>query len=87
MVIFDLASPTTTEPAATYRLPPLFTYHHVNAFDRPDGGVTVDVCGYTSPDIITGQHAFCYLSNMHLPTSRGLQVPFLLRLASPSWLS
>ena len=71
--VFDLSTPNT-EPVATYNLPPLFTYHHVNAFDRPDGGVTVDVCGYSSPDIITGAHAFCYLSNMQDPATRSKQV-------------
>jgi hypothetical protein len=74
--VFDLAAAPSgsTDPIATYELPPLFTYHHINAFDRADGGVTVDVCGYATPDIITGAHAFCYVPNMQHATLRRKQV-------------
>jgi carlactone synthase/all-trans-10'-apo-beta-carotenal 13,14-cleaving dioxygenase len=32
---------------------PFFFFHVVNAFDGPDGGVSVDVCRYNDPTIIT----------------------------------
>jgi carotenoid cleavage dioxygenase-like enzyme len=70
-------SGASQEPLAEFNAPPLFAYHHINAFvareDEEDGSggqgdtVVVDVVGYESPDIVNGDHAYCFISNMRDP--------------------
>lgn len=70
--VFDLSSPGT-EPEATHEVSPLFVYHHINAFDREDGGVTVDLCGYETAEIVTGDNGFLSLPRMKEQHLRRLQ--------------
>lgn len=76
--VFDLrahkipGSPLT--PIRTFEAPPVFSYHHVNAYEEIlSGGTTqvvVDLTGYSTPEIINGEHAFAYINNMRDPALR-----------------
>ena len=65
------------DPVARYDAPPLWAYHHVNAYEEDAAGggrqIVVDVTGYDSPDIITGPHAYAYTRNMEDPVERRKQ--------------
>ena len=78
-------------PVCTLEAPPMFSYHHVNAFEEEYQGqrqIVVDVSGYDTPDIATSQHAFVYLPNMKDPALRAKQVHdarcYRFRLPAPS---
>ncbi len=49
---FHLFDRETGAERATVKGPPFFSFHHVNAFDREDGSVVVDVSAYENGDII-----------------------------------
>jgi len=70
--VFDLSS-AGTEAEAAHEVSPLFVYHHINAFDREDGGVTVDLCGYATAEIVTGDNGFLSLPRMKEQRLRRLQ--------------
>lgn len=71
--VFDISSQRSlTEskgPIAEFEAPPIFAYHHVNAY-REGEGFVVDVTGYSSPGIINGDHGFAYIPNMRDPALR-----------------
>jgi carotenoid cleavage dioxygenase-like enzyme len=87
--VFDLkgdGGERKTPPVATFEAPPMFSYHHINAYEEnsrdassgssSDGGqktIVVDVCGYDTAKIVNGDHAYLFLENMRDPARRKLQ--------------
>ena len=48
---------------STWKAPPCWAYHVVNAYDEK-GVITVDLVAYESAGVVNGPHAFAYLPNM-----------------------
>lgn len=71
------SSASSKAPIASFEAPPLFAYHHINAYeDVTDDGnsqIVMDVTGYDTPEIISGPHAFAYIHNVKNATKRRLQ--------------
>ena len=67
-----------TSPIASFEAPPMFAYHHINAYESKDihgnGQLIVDVSGYQRPDIVNSEFAFALIHNMIDPTLRKKQV-------------
>lgn len=61
--VFSLAGKSDKLPLASYESAPLWAYHHVNAYEEGTE-VVMDVCAYSTPGIVSGQHAFLYIPNI-----------------------
>lgn len=80
--VFDIENAEKMQdigPIVKFEAPPMFAYHHVNAYtERSDSEtgvdtVVIDITGYQSPGIINGAHGFAYISNMRDPEKRKKQ--------------
>ena len=82
--VFDIKSKDLRKgPVATFEAPPMFAYHHVNAYEiatlNADGSegngveIVLDVSGYDTPDIVNGEHPFALISNVKDPALRKKQ--------------
>jgi carotenoid cleavage dioxygenase-like enzyme len=66
-----------TRPLKSFTAPPMFSYHHVNAFEKEgENGVelVVDVTGYKDGEICYGENGFLLIPNMKNPSTRSKQV-------------
>jgi carotenoid cleavage dioxygenase-like enzyme len=81
--IFDLENHKKGQlsPVQVFEAPPMFLYHHVNAYEEePLSGstdvtrVVLDVTGYDRPDMLNGPHGFAYIENMKHRDQREQQV-------------
>lgn len=70
--VFDIENTTSLEPCRVFTAPPLFAYHHINAYEREDG-IVVDICTYDSPRIANGEFGYAYLANVKDPERRKRQ--------------
>ena len=65
-------------PMVSYEAPPMFAYHHINAYESKDNNgnnqLIVDISGYQRPDIANSEHAFALIHNMMNPSLRKQQV-------------
>jgi len=67
-------------PIASFEAPPMFAYHHVNAYEEATVSsdndsntnvhIVLDVTGYDTPAIANGKHGFAYISNVKDPKKR-----------------
>ena len=73
IIIFDRHNTTTTSPIRKFKAPPLFAYHHINAYENEDNYIIFDVTGYETPDIINGENAFAKIPNILDPAKRKKQ--------------
>lgn len=71
--VFDLNKSGSSPPVAQYRAPPMFAYHHINAFETRNGDLVIDVSGYTDAKIVNGDHGFAYLDKCKDAAQRALQ--------------
>lgn len=73
--VFDLKK-TNAAPIGQFEAPPLFSYHHANAYEDTDEKgykrVIVDLVAYESGKIVNGEHGYAYLDQMQ--TLEGQQV-------------
>ena len=65
-------------PSAEFYAPPMFAYHHINAYEEVEKEtnekvIIMDVNGYDRPDIVNGKHGYAYIDNMMDPELRMLQ--------------
>ena len=65
------------KPVAVFEAPPMFAYHHINAYEDTDSAgdasIVLDFCGYESLEIANGDHGFALLHNVMDPSMRKLQ--------------
>ena len=73
IIIFDRHNATTISPIRRFKAPPLFAYHHINAYENENDDIVFDVTGYDTPDIINGENAFAYIPNILDPSKRQKQ--------------
>ena len=88
--VFDIKDPSEDrKPLAVFEAPPMFAYHHINAYEDKraagtgtgtgtgtGGGevdVIVDFSGYETLDIANGDHGFALIHNIADPELRKLQ--------------
>ena len=60
--VFD-KNGTKQGPLYEFDAPPLFAYHHINAFEK-ENKIIMDVTAYENNAIASGEHAFLYISNV-----------------------
>eukprot|EP01035_Chromulina_nebulosa_P018443 gene18443-24150_t len=61
-----------SEAIAYYEAPPMFSYHHFNAYEE-NNNIIVDLSGYDNADIVNSKHGFLYFENMKNPELRKLE--------------
>jgi carotenoid cleavage dioxygenase-like enzyme len=78
--VFDKYS-ESIDPIATFEAPPIFAYHHVNAYEEKSKtdskdvfNIVMDITGYNNAKIVNGEHGFALISNMKEPSLRQKQV-------------
>lgn len=79
--VFDLRAHkipgASLAPIRSFEAPPMFSYHHLNAYEEiVIGGtsqIVLDLTGYSTPEIVNGDHAFAYIHNMRDPQLRAKQ--------------
>jgi Retinal pigment epithelial membrane protein len=94
--VFDIKDPSKNrQPLAVFEAPPMFAYHHINAYEDPrakgtgtgDVDIVVDFSGYDTLDIANGDHCFALIHNIEDPELRKLQCrdarQYRLRLPLP----
>jgi len=63
------------EPIRTYLAPPMFAYHHVNAFeDGSSGNVVLDLLAYSDASNLNSPNGYLYMDNMKTQERRLKQV-------------
>ena len=64
-------------PVAVFEAPPMFAYHHINAYEDTnsagDTSIVVDFSGYESLEVANGEHGFALLHNVKDANMRKLQ--------------
>lgn len=78
------------KPVQVFHAPPLWSFHHVNAYEDEDCRVVLDLIAYDTPGIANGPHGYLYMENMRNASSRlnqereGQVWRFVLDPSSPS---
>lgn len=75
VLVFDLNNKAgDARPVAEFSAPPLFAYHHANAFERTDSRgqpeIVLDATCYARGDIVTSENAFAYVGRMQTKETR-----------------
>lgn len=70
LYVFSLDDDGQTKPLATYEAPPLFSYHHINAYEDSDGSIVMDLCGYPDAQVLSATGGFGYIGTLQDPEAR-----------------
>ena len=63
-----------TGPIVSLETPAFFAYHHVNAYEKDDRTIILDMLAYENANMINGPHGFLYMDNMMTARGRSQQV-------------